>query len=160
MNDRPSLRPVSLREANDFVEQFHRHNGRTTRDGGKFAIGVELDGELVAVCIVGRPVSATLNDIYTGEVLRVCTRDESPKNCCSMLYAAAWRAWKAMGGKRLVTYTLQTEGGASLRGAGFKVCAECKPGTWNRPAQGRHREWQPIYGQMKFRWEASTDQLP
>ena len=30
--------PISLREANDFVEAFHRHSGRTSRDGGKFAI--------------------------------------------------------------------------------------------------------------------------
>lgn len=59
-----------------------------------------------------------------------------------------------MGGTRLITYTLQSEGGASLRGAGFKVVAELPPGkpeAWqSRPG----REWQPVVGQAKFRWEA------
>jgi hypothetical protein len=153
------LVPITLREANRFVEQFHRHNGRTSRDGGKFAIGVEAempDGSrtMVGVAIVGRPLSRRLMDGFTAEVLRVCVSPEATKNACSILYAACWRAWRAMGGRRLITYTLQTESGASLRGAGWKVIAECSPQTWNRP--GRLRDWQPIYGQAKFRWETTA----
>jgi len=57
----------------------------------------------------------------------------------------------------LITYTLASESGASLRGAGWKVIAECKPSAgWNREKLGRLREWQPIYGQAKFRWEISA----
>jgi len=70
-----------------------------------------------------------------------------------MLYGACWRAWRAMGGKRLITYTLQTEPGTSLRGAGWRIVAECKPGSWNRENIDRLRHWQPIYGQQKFRWQ-------
>lgn len=149
------LVPITLREANDFVENFHRHNGRTARDGGKFAIGVGDDTGLAGVAIVGNPLSATLMNGYTAEVLRVCVTDDSPKNAPSMLYGASWRAWRAMGGRRLVTYTLQTESGASLRGAGWKIVAEVKGGAWNRPNIDRVRRWQPIYGQLKFRWEAA-----
>jgi len=76
-----------------------------------------------------------------------------------MLYGAAWRAWRAMGGKKLITYTLQTESGASLRGAGWKIVGQTQPikseSNWNKgPSQ--KREWQPIYGQQKFRWEVAA----
>ena len=39
---------------------------------------------------------------------------EGVKNGCSMLYGAAWRAARALGYRRLGTYTLQTEPGTSL----------------------------------------------
>ena len=90
--------PITLREANDFVQNFHRHNGRTSRDGGKFAIGLEFAGELIGVSIVGNPLSATLMDGFTAEVLRVCTNDKAPKGSCSKLYSASWRVWREMGG--------------------------------------------------------------
>ncbi|TVM01732.1 MAG: hypothetical protein CV087_10465, partial [Candidatus Brocadia sp. WS118] len=61
--------PISLNEANNFVEAFHRHNGRTARNGGKFAIGAVLGDDLVGVAIVGNPLSATLMDGFTAEVL-------------------------------------------------------------------------------------------
>lgn len=152
------LLPITLREANRFVEQFHRHNGRTARDAGKFAIGVESDQSdstrtLVGVAIVGHPLARLLQDGYTAEILRVCTNANAPKNACSILYAACWRAWRAMGGRRLVTYTLKTESGASLRGAGWRIVAETKAQPWDR--RGRARDWQPIYGQQKFRWEVA-----
>lgn len=153
------LVPITLREANDFVEQHHRHSKRTSRNGGKFAIGCGSDEGLAGIAIVGNPLSATFMDGYTAEVLRVCVAPESPKNAPSMLYGAAWRAWRAMGGRRLITYTLQTESGASLRGAGWKVVGETKamkPGSnWNK-CDGKVREWQPIYGQQKFRWEVAA----
>ncbi|SRR5579885_918488 len=146
------LIPLTLRKANDFVTCFHRHNGRTSRDGGKFAIGARDGEELVGVAIVGRPIARLLNDAFTAEVLRTCTLPNAPKNVNSFLYAACWRAWRAMGGKRLVTYTLTTESGASLRGAGWKVVAQTSPGGWSRP--NRQRRYQQIYGQEKLRWEA------
>mgnify|MGYP003120591938 FL=1 len=142
--------PIALREANEFVRNFHRHNKPT--QGGKFAIGAVYDDELVGVAIVGRPVSSILDDGMTAEVTRVCVRDHAPRNACSFLYGRCWRIWQQMGGKRMVTYTLQTEGGASLRGVGWRLMGEVKPQTWDR--SNRPREWQPIYGQLKFRWEA------
>lgn len=153
-----NLCPVTLREANDFVENFHRHNGRTARDGGKFAVGVESEAQLMGVAIVGNPLSATFMDGYTAEVLRVCVGPEAPKNACSMLYQACWRAWRAMGGRRLITYTLKTESGASLRGAGWKVVGETKPvkpGWRKNDHLNSLRTWSPVMGQQKLRWEAT-----
>lgn len=161
MKTRPDICPVTLSEANDFVESFHRHNGRTSRNGGKWAVGAEAGDNLVGVAIVGNPLSATFMDGRTAEVLRVCVVAAAPKGTCSMLYAACWRCWRAMGGSRLVTYTLNTESGASLRGAGWKVVAELSAGSvrknWNKNKEIFTRQWQPIYGQQKFRWEKNYE---
>ena len=148
--------PVTLREANDFVEQFHRHNGRTSRDGGKFAIGASDGNGMVGVAIVGRPVARLLDDTYTAEVLRTYVKPDAPKNVNSFLYGACWRAWRAMGGRKMVTYTLPTESGASLRAAGMKVVAESRGHKDGWQSKDREREWQPIYGQMKLRWEVTA----
>ncbi len=143
--------PVNLTEANDFVESFHRHNKRTV--GGRFAIGLEFDGELVGCSIVGRPVCRHLDGRGVAEVTRTCVNENAPKNAVSKLYAACWRAWRAMGGTRLITYTLASESGASLRGAGWRIIHETqvKKNGWSVPS--RKREWQPVYGQQKLRWE-------
>ena len=149
--------PIGIREANEFVKNFHRHNKPT--NGGKFAIGATYDNELVGVAIVARPVARMLNDDFTSEVTRLCVIDHSPKNTCSFLYGRCWRIWQQMGGKRMVTYTLQQESGSSLRGAGWKIVGEVKPQKNPWGSQNRARDWQPIYGQLKFRWEAPNGSL-
>lgn len=149
--------PISLREANDFVEQFHRHSKRTQRDGGRFAIGAAVDGELVGVAIVGRPLARSMQDGSTAEVTRLCVGPNAPRNACSFLYGRCWRIWQQMGGRRMITYTLQRESGASLRAVGWKVVGEPKArgaDAWQGP--NRHREWQPVFGQAKFRWEVAA----
>lgn len=156
--------PITLREANDFVSAYHRHNGRTSRDGGKFAIGVADESGLVGVAIVGNPLSATYMDGYTAEVLRVCTAPNSPLGANSFLYSRCWQAWRAMGGQRLITYTLTTESGASLRGAGWQVLHKTKDGhnDWEAKARmtGRARQWQSIYGQQKICWQVGAAPNP
>ena len=100
-----TLTPINLKTANAFVQQYHRHH-KPTR-GHKFSIGVSENGALVGVAICGRPVARWLDDGYTLEVNRLCT-DETP-NACSILYAAAYRAARAMGYTKVVTYILDTE---------------------------------------------------
>ena len=102
-----TLIPISLKEANAFVAEYHRHH-KPTR-GHKFSIGCEMDGRLVGVAIVGRPVSRYLDNGWTLEVNRLCTTGE--RNACSMLYATAARAAKAMGYRKIITYTLDSEPG-------------------------------------------------
>ena len=146
--------PVTIKEANTFVAAFHRHNKPVT--GARFAIGVSYGSDLSGVAIVGRPVARLLQDGTTSEVVRCCVNEGAPKGACSFLYSACWRAWRAMGGRRLITYTLVSEGGASLRGAGWKLIAELPP---NKPEMWQSRmgrDWQPVVGQAKFRWEASS----
>ena len=145
--------PCTLTEAAEFVRNFHRHN--KPPQGGLFACGASDGAQLVGVGIVGRPVSRHMQDGQTAEVTRCCVVDNAPLGTCSALYAALWRAAKALGWRRLITYTLQTESGASLRGAAWKIIAEreaSNPARWqSRPG----REWQPVVGQAKLVWSAA-----
>ncbi len=143
--------PLNISEANEFVLSFHRHNKPTV--GGKFALGVAFNSELVGVAIVGRPICRHLDKDGIAEVLRTCTNNKAPKGAVSKLYAACWRAWRAMGGQKIITYTLKSESGDSLRGAGWAVVYESKTNNnpWN--SKTRQREWQPVFGQLKLRWE-------
>ena len=100
-----TLIPVSLAQANEFVRQHHRHHKPVA--GHKFSIGCAENGRLCAVAIVGRPVSRYLDDGFTLEVNRLCS--DGTKNACSILYAAAARAARAMGYRKIITYTLDTE---------------------------------------------------
>ena len=65
------LKPITLREANEYVKLRHRHHKPVA--GHKFSIGCEADGRLVGVIIAGRPVSRYLDDGKTLEVTRLCT---------------------------------------------------------------------------------------
>lgn len=152
MKKRLSIVPVNLDEAQVFVATHHRHHGRVA--GHKFSIAVVAEQEpqkIVGVAIVGRPVARNLDDGWTLEVLRVAT-DGTP-NACSALYGAARRAAFALGYRKLVTYTLNTEPGSSLRGAGWKLIGEAGGGTWKRASRPRIDK-HPT--QRKFRWEAVT----
>ena len=144
-----TLTPVSLAEANAFVAQHHCHHRPVT--GHKFSIGCTADGRLVGVAIVGWPVSRYLDNGLTLEVNRLCT--DGTKNACSMLYAAAWRAARAMGYEKIITYTLDTESGASLRAAGW-TCAGLAGGKrWT----GSRRPAADLYpAQMKYRYEKTS----
>lgn len=151
--------PLTLREANDFVETWHRHSARTSNDGGKYAIGLEHEGELVGVAIVGRPVARLLHADGTAELLRLCTSSSAPKGAGSKLYARARRIWQLMGGTRFVTYTLSRESGAVLRGAGVREpAATVRAEEWDRPS--RRRTSQPVYGEPKLRWDEDLEEVP
>lgn len=93
-----TLTPINLKTANAFVQQYHRHH-KPTR-GHKFSIGVSDNGALVGVAICGRPVARRLDDGYTLEVNRLCTN--GTPNACSILYAAAYRAARAMGYNKVI----------------------------------------------------------
>ncbi len=126
--------PISLKEANSFVENLHRHHGKV--QGHKFSIAVCKDGNIVGVCIVGRPVSRRLDDGKTLEVTRLCT--DGTKNACSILYARAARIAKDMGYKKIITYILQNERGTSIKASGWKLeKEEAGGGDWNVPSRPR-----------------------
>ena len=131
-----ALIPVSQRRAFDFISIHHRHH--LPPRGALFCIGAERDGCIVGVAVIGRPVARQLQDGFTAEVTRLCT-DGTPeaKNAASMLYAAAWRAARAMGYHRLITYTLQDETGVSVASAGWKAIYQTRGGTWDRPGRAR-----------------------
>ena len=142
------LVPLPLDEANAAVEQWHRHHQPVV--GHKFSIGAAIAGEIVGVAIISRPVSRHLDNGATLEVSRVAT--DGTRNACSWLLGRAWRATQSLGYRRLVTYTLPEEGGASLRGAGWRCVGKVGGGSWSsngRPRVDKH----PL--QQKLKWEAT-----
>lgn len=130
------ISPVTFKEAKEFVNEHHRHN--VAPQGQKFSIGVKEDGALIGVVTVGRPIARRNDDGVTAEITRCCVI-EGHKNANSLLYAAAWRAARAMGYHRIITYTLPTESGASLRAAGFVQVGmtEGKANGWSVPSRPR-----------------------
>jgi hypothetical protein len=145
----PKLTIVPLRrdEAFDFVRSKHRHHPPPV--SGLWCLGVRDEtGTLHGVAVVGRPVSRALDDGLTAEITRVAT-DGAP-NACSALYGAARRVAQAMGYRRILTYTLASEPGTSLRAAGWSQVATVHGRSWScesRPRQDRHPT------QDKIRWE-------
>lgn len=141
-----TLRPITLRAARSFVAAYHRHHDAP--QGGKFALAAWQDGGIVGVAIVGRPVSRVLDDGLTAEVIRVAT--DGTRNACSFLYGASKRAAQAMGYRKVITYTLAEESGASLRAVGWNRIGIAGGGSWtcrSRPRVDHHPT------QEKIRWE-------
>ncbi len=142
--------PCSIGDAKSFVAQHHRHHAPPL--GGLFAVAVAAGEKVVGVAIVGRPVARHAQDGWTAEVTRCCVL-EGHLNACSKIYSACWRAARALGYQRCITYTLVEETGASLRGAGWRVIGETRAGaSWSRPSRPRV-DRHPL--QKKLRWEAS-----
>lgn len=138
---------MTIGEASEFCAQHHRHH-KPPR-GGLFAVGAATERGVVGCAIIGRPVARGNNDGWTAEVTRVAT--DGSRNACSMLYGACWRAARALGYRKLITYTLASEPDTSLKAAGWRVVGEVTGRSWScktRPRVDSH----PL--QDKLRWEA------
>lgn len=146
-----TISPISLRQANEYIETHHRHHGPAR--GHKFSVAViDEMGGIRGVGIAGRPVSRILDQQGYLEVIRVAT--DGTRNACSMIYGALRRAGIALGYEpdRIITYTLESESGASLRASGWVSDGPAGGGSWSRP--GRERvDSHPI--ERKQRWRAS-----
>lgn len=146
------LIPTTLDEANAFVRRLHRHSKPTV--GHKFSVGLTDGEQLRGVAIAGRPVARALDDGQTIEILRVCT--DGVRNGCTRLYGACCRAAEALGYAMAVTYTLEAEGGSSLRAAGFRPVATVKDRQWG--CATRPREERDLIG-GKIRWERALNKV-
>ena len=145
------LAPVSQRDAKAFTAMWHRHHAPPR--GMKFAVGAaDEQGVLRAIAIAGRPVARFFDNGQTLEVTRVTS--DGTGNAGSMLYGACWRAAKALGYTRLITYTQDGETGASLLAAGWRIVAERPAHSgWNRPS--RPREPKGTEHMPRTLWEAA-----
>jgi len=144
-----TIRPITLRQAEGFVQEYHRHHDAP--QGGLWAIALLRGQELVGVAIAGRPVSPVLQRQGYCEVVRVCVLP-GVRNGCSKLYGRVRRIAQAMGYERFISYTLPSESGASLRAAGFKAAGMTKGGTWSRKKRPRI-DTHPL--DPKLRWKAA-----
>ncbi len=145
------ITPITFEEANAFVAKFHRHH--KPMQGCKFCVAVSQEDKVVGVAIVGRPVARLLDNGWTLEVNRCCT--DGTKNACSMLYSSAWKAAKALGYKRLITYTLPEEGGASLKASNWTCLGLRGGGNWNVKSRPRVDTDELLRGQ-KLLWEQTV----
>jgi len=145
------LTPVTLRQAQEFVDRVHRHHDAP--QGHKVSVGVaDESGQLRAVGVLGRPVARGADDGLTAEITRVAS-DGAP-NACSMIYGALTRAARALGYDRVITYTLlDVESGASLRASGWQVDGMTSGGEWKR-SDGKPRKNTHPTGR-KVRWVRS-----
>lgn len=146
--------PIFQKQAFEFIEKNHRHHKKPAGSILQIAVGVESQNDkfettikIHGVAVVGRPVSRMLQNGRTAEVTRLCT-DGYP-NACSMLYAACWRAVKAMGYNKLVTYILDTEPGTTLNASGFNYVGKRGGGSWSRPSRVR-TDKHPVQGKILY----------
>lgn len=149
------IRPITLRAACAFIAEHHRHN-KPPR-GHKFSVAVHDDEMLVGVATAGRPVARHFDDGLTLEVNRSCT--DGTANANSMLYGAVWRAARAMGYERCVTYTQDTESGVSLRAAGWRRVKALEPRkSWAESSVTLREIRDPVGngGVARVLWEITT----
>lgn len=143
---RPRIVACTITRARAFVAEHHRHLGAPV--SGLYAVGLARGDDLIGVAIVGRPIARELQDGHTAEVTRLCTLGD--RNACSMLLAACRRGSSALGYRRLITYTLASEPGTSLRAAGWQAVAHVKGRAWS--CASRPRATRPTAD--KRRWES------
>lgn len=138
------LRPISIRVARRLCARWHRH--LPPPQGARFAISAWKDGAIVGVALVGNPIARLGADGATCEVIRVAT--DGTRNACSFLYSRAKRAGQALGFTRVITKTLPSESGASLRAVGAVCRGRTRAQQWDRV--NRPRAAAPL--QEKLRW--------
>jgi len=153
-----TVRPISLKQANAYVEELHRHNRPVT--GHKFSIGAYEGGVLRGVAICGRPIARRLDNGETLEVYRVCT--DGTKNACSFLYGACARAARELGYVKILTYILESEPGTSMKASGWKRTEEktLAAESWSCKSRPREDSVITLFGEIqkrptegKWRWE-------
>lgn len=110
-----TIKPISLKNANDYIINNHRHHDKV--QGHKFSEACYEGDRLCGVACVGRPVSRYLDDGKTLEVTRLCT--DGTRNACSILYSRCAKIAKEMGYEKIITYILQSEYGSSLKASGW-----------------------------------------
>lgn len=87
------LVPITLKEANAFVERYHRHHRPVV--GHKFSIAASDGEKIVGVAIVGRPVARYLDNGLTLEVNRLCT--DGTKKCVQLFIFCCMESGKEFG---------------------------------------------------------------
>lgn len=156
------VQSVSFSEACGFVNMHHRHHragrqlsGHPGIPGHMFSLAL-VSGEILqvteGVAIIGRPIARKLpQDGSVLEVTRLCTLGQ--RNACSMLYGAAWREARKRGAITLITYTLASEGGHSVRASNGRECGRSPGRPWN----GRSRVTNMRALGEKIRWCWGTE---
>ena len=139
LNMKLQVKPIKQSDAKDFIQQHHRHNKPPV--GWRFGAGIWNWETLIGVVMVGRPVARKLDHHSTVEVNRLCIDTnidpELSAHACSQLYGWSAREAKKRGFEKIITYTLQTESGVSLKAAGWLNEGSAGGGSWNVKSRPR-----------------------
>lgn len=111
--------PMTQKEAQGFDQHYRRQR---RMKGYKFSIGCTDGDKIVGVASMVQPASRYMDDGWTLEMTGVCT--DGTEDVRLMLYGAAWRAARALGYKKLITYVMDTEPGTGLKMAGWKCIGQ------------------------------------
>ncbi|MFK4705649.1 hypothetical protein ABIC83_002488 [Roseateles asaccharophilus] len=147
------VEPVPWKKVKTFVKDHHRHCDPPA--GWRFGAGVLNGADLLGVVVVGRPVARALDHKRIVEVNRVCIREDLPAglewNACSKFYGWAAREAKRRGFEWIITYTLESEAGTSLKAAGWQEAGRTgtKGRSWSSPSRPRANK---IVSEDKVRW--------
>jgi hypothetical protein len=148
--ERVRVVPLTLPVANRAVQEWHRHHAPLPGGFAWWAVGAVVAGRLVGAAIAGRPTNRNNDDRQTVEVLRVAT--DGTSNACSALLGACARAAKAIGAARCITYTLEQEGGVSLRAVGWVREADGITSWWGHTGSRTPAVQRAHFAQAKTRW--------
>lgn len=150
-NMKLQIHPIKQADAKAFVSKHHRHNKPPA--GWRYGAGIWNYDTLVGVIMVGRPVARKLDHNTIVEVNRLCIDPsldrELTKHACSQLYAWAAKQAKKRGFRKVITYTLATEAGISLKAAGWQNEGSAGGGSWNSKSRPR-KDTAPTM--KKVRW--------
>ncbi|MCZ8255173.1 MAG: hypothetical protein O9327_05875 [Polaromonas sp.] len=139
-----ALAPVTFADVREFVARHHRHC--VPPRGWRFGMGVVngargLTGGLVGLVSCGRPVARAIDQQRVVEVNRLCIDPDIPSglvwNAASMLYGWAAREARNRGAEWIVTYTLASESGTTLRAAGWTPGHVTRGRAWSSPSRPR-----------------------
>lgn len=138
------------------VDEHHSHHDSPA--GWKYGIAVYNGPVKVGVAVVGRPVARMIATREPGtlEVTRVCCFGDPRlrRNAASKLYGACAREAARRGYDKLITYTLESEDGASTKAANFVPVHQSEGGSWSR-ADRKRDDKAPTC--PKVRWALGLD---
>lgn len=154
-----TLRPCSHKDAVAAVRAWHSHH--EAHVGMLYAARACVDGETVAVCVVGRPVAPELAKQGAWEVTRLAVGPNAPRFTASRLLGCVWKIARAYELRRLVSYTRADEEGTCYRAAGWVPVATVKGRphtTGNRALRWLPGMYEPSTEVVdRVRWEIGPD---
>jgi GNAT superfamily N-acetyltransferase len=134
VSDLNLYRERSRKEVNEFLESDLVDHQLGSVPGWKAAFGARYDGELVAVCILGRPVARHIDADQTISISRFAALPTRPQNTGSWLIARA-RKWARLEGyDELIAYAgVAGNYGTIYEAAGFELIKkqEAREDGWN-----------------------------
>lgn len=142
--------PLTLPKANECVAMWHRHHAPLPGGFAWYCLRAVAGEVVCAAAICGRPTNRNNDNGQTVEVIRLAS--DGTRNACSFLYGAAARVAREMGADQIITYTLDSESGSSLRAAGWNRDKDGITSWWTHAGTRTAAVQRPHMNERKVRW--------